>query len=114
MDNSRIPSRSEMTFEVRRTIPADHPSLAGHFPGTPIVPAVVILDEVAAALVEWRNNSQVAEISTVKFLAPLKPEEPFSILLSTREPMDDQFDFSCRVGDRTIVQGRLLAGRRAS
>ena len=105
--------RSEMTFEVHRTIPADHPSLAGHFPGAPIVPAVVILDEVAAALTEWQNDSRIAEISTVKFLAPLQPEQPFTILLSAREEVDDQFNFSCRTGDRTIVQGRLLARRRA-
>ncbi|HEY4281566.1 MAG TPA: hypothetical protein VGM62_00775 [Chthoniobacterales bacterium] len=103
-----------MTFEVQRTIPADHPSLVGHFPGAPIVPAVVILDDVATALAEWQNDSRIAEISTVKFLAPLKPEQPFTILLSTREETDDQFDFSCRTEDRIIVQGRLLARRRAS
>jgi 3-hydroxyacyl-[acyl-carrier-protein] dehydratase len=39
-----------MNFEGRRTISADHPSLPGHFPGTPIVPGVVILDEILAAL----------------------------------------------------------------
>ena len=39
-----------MTFEVRRMIGADHPSLPGHFPGAAIVPGVVILDEIVAAL----------------------------------------------------------------
>ena len=39
-----------MTFEVLRLIHADHPSLPGHFPGAPLVPGVVILDEVIAAL----------------------------------------------------------------
>src|SRR3954454_13192420 len=103
-----------MNFELQRSIPADHPSLAGHFPGAPIVPGVVILDEVAVALAEWHHDSGIAEISTVKFLAPLKPGQPFTIVLSTRDELDNRFDFSCRTGDRIIVQGRLLAHRRAS
>ena len=45
-----------MTFEVTRAIRADHPSLPGHFPGTPLVPGVVILDEIVAALAEWRRR----------------------------------------------------------
>ena len=43
-----------MTFEAIRLIRANHPSLPGHFPGAPLVPGVVILDEVIAALAEWR------------------------------------------------------------
>jgi len=40
-----------MIFEVCRVIRADHPSLPGHFPGAPLVPGVVILDEVLEALI---------------------------------------------------------------
>ncbi len=40
------PDASVAMIERVVTIPADHPSLPGHFPGRPIVPAVVILDEV--------------------------------------------------------------------
>ena len=71
-----------MTFEVLRLIHADHPSLPGHFPGAPLVPGVVILDEVVAALGEWQQNSQLSGLRSVKFLAPLKPEQPFTISLS--------------------------------
>ena len=49
---------SGMSFEVCRVIRADHPSLPGHFPGAPLVPGVVILDEVLEALIEWRQNFQ--------------------------------------------------------
>lgn len=96
-----------MNFEGRRTISADHPSLPGHFPGTPIVPGVVILDEILAALTEWREDSHVTAIRAVKFLAALKPQQPFTICLSAGQDAEDEVDFSCRVDDRVIVEGRL-------
>ena len=54
-------------------IPSTHPSLPGHFPGNPIVPGVVLLDRVAAALEE--SGARLARIGVVKFLTPLRPEE---------------------------------------
>jgi 3-hydroxyacyl-[acyl-carrier-protein] dehydratase len=101
-------------FEVLRTIRADHPSLPGHFPGAPIVPGVVILDEIVGALIEWRNDCQLTGIHAVKFLEPLKPEQPFTISLSASKNGTDNIDFRCRVSDRIIVEGRLQVRRRAS
>ncbi len=54
-------------------IDAAHPSLAGHFPGDPIVPGVVLLDQVAARL--ERAGFALVKLSAVKFLAPLRPGE---------------------------------------
>jgi 3-hydroxyacyl-[acyl-carrier-protein] dehydratase len=96
-----------MIFEVRRIIAADHPSLPGHFPGAPIVPGVVILDEILSALIQWRKDSRLEVIHVVKFLVPLKPEQPFIICLSVEEDTRDEINFHCRVGDRIIVEGRL-------
>jgi 3-hydroxyacyl-[acyl-carrier-protein] dehydratase len=95
------------TFEVRRVIRADHPSLPGHFLGTPLVPGVVILDEVLEVLIEWRRNSQLTGIRTVKFLAPLMPEQPFTISLSAKNEGASQINFCCRAEDRVILEGRL-------
>jgi 3-hydroxymyristoyl/3-hydroxydecanoyl-(acyl carrier protein) dehydratase len=55
-------------------IAATHPALPGHFPGNPIVPGVVLLDRIAAAI-ERARGQRLAKIASVKFLAPLKPEE---------------------------------------
>ena len=97
-----------MTFEISRTIPADHPSLAGHFPNAPIVPGVVVLDEVAAALAKWRQDSRLIGIPFVKFLAPIKPGQLFTIAFNA--PENAQIDFCCRVDGRVVVEGRLEIG----
>ena len=96
-----------MSFETCRAIRADHPSLAGHFPGAPIVPGVVILDEVAAALAEWRKDCQLTQIRAVKFVLPLKPEQPFTICLTAVKDAETEVDFCCRVDGRMVVEGRL-------
>jgi 3-hydroxymyristoyl/3-hydroxydecanoyl-(acyl carrier protein) dehydratase len=98
---------ARMIFEVRRVIRSNHPTLPGHFPDAPLVPGVVILDEVLAALIEWRENSQLTGIRTVKFLAPLKPEQSFTICLSADNESAGEVNFCCRAEDRVIVEGRL-------
>jgi 3-hydroxymyristoyl/3-hydroxydecanoyl-(acyl carrier protein) dehydratase len=96
-----------MTFEAIRIIRGNHPTLPGHFPGTPLVPGVVILDEVLAALIEWRQDSQLTGIRMVKFLAPLQPEQAFTISLSVRNERAAEVNFCCRAEDRVIVEGQL-------
>lgn len=54
-------------------IPFAHPALPGHFPGHPIVPGVVLLDRIAAAI--ERDGGRLARIGVVKFLSPLQPEQ---------------------------------------
>jgi 3-hydroxymyristoyl/3-hydroxydecanoyl-(acyl carrier protein) dehydratase len=103
-----------MNFELRREIPADHPTLPGHFPGAPIVPAVVILDEVLAAVDKWRADSRLVAIRVAKFLAPLKPEQPFAIVLSAANNVESEIHFRCRVDERIVAEGRLEMSQRTN
>jgi 3-hydroxyacyl-[acyl-carrier-protein] dehydratase len=107
MDRMQWLKLRHMNFSVRCTIAANHPSLPGHFPAAPVVPGVVILDEILAALTKWREDCQLTVIRAVKFLVPLKPEQPFTICLSAGKNAEGEFDFCCRVEDRVIVEGRL-------
>ena len=99
---------NEMTFETSRRIAVDHPSLAGHFPNAPIAPGVVVLDEIAAALAEWRKGSRLIGIPFVKFLAPIKPAQQITIAFDA--PDNGQIDFCCRMDGRVVVEGRLEIG----
>lgn len=58
----------------RFSIDADHASLPGHFPGNPVVPGVVLLDRIAAAI-ERAGAGTLRRIGAVKFLAPVLPGE---------------------------------------
>lgn len=95
-----------MTFEVRRVIATDHPALAGHFPGNPIVPGALILDEVLRALEECRGRIRLKRVVSLKFTAPLRPGEIFSVTLN--ETHDARIDFECSSEGRTLASGRLV------
>lgn len=92
-------------YRSRTRIAADHPCLAGHFPGNPIVPGVVLLDRVAAALREYQGSQAwIRKFGNVKFLSLLRPEEDLEILLQGEgSPMH----FRCSCGERTLSQGRF-------
>lgn len=60
-------------FQTALRIESSHPALAGHFPGNPVVPGVVVLQRVAAAWQAWRG-ARVGKLDA-KFMRPLLPGE---------------------------------------
>jgi 3-hydroxymyristoyl/3-hydroxydecanoyl-(acyl carrier protein) dehydratase len=58
-------------MQVLVCIAADHPALAGHFPGYPIVPGAVLLDEVLHALDAGDAGGAGWRIDAVKFHRPV-------------------------------------------
>lgn len=57
---------------ARWTVPHDHPAFAGHFPGRPIVPGVVLLDRAVQA-VEQASGRRAVGVGSVKFLSAVGP-----------------------------------------
>jgi 3-hydroxyacyl-[acyl-carrier-protein] dehydratase len=57
---------------VRWVVPHDHPAFAGHFPGRPIVPGVVLLDRAVQAVEEALGQRAVG-VGSVKFLSAVGP-----------------------------------------
>lgn len=60
------------TLHIALPLLADHPALAGHFPGHPIYPGVVLLDAAIGAI-EAHYGARVGTIPAAKFLAPVRP-----------------------------------------
>ncbi|HKU79456.1 MAG TPA: hydroxymyristoyl-ACP dehydratase [Rhodanobacteraceae bacterium] len=67
------------SFQAALRIDPSHPVLAGHFPGNPMVPGVVLLERVAATLRAWRGER--VEKLDAKFVQPLRPGEDAMIEL---------------------------------
>lgn len=96
MDNS---------YSASCMVPHTHPSLMGHFPGDPIVPGVVLLDRVLTVLGEWLPGQKVVGLTQAKFLLPLKPDEPFTVLLTRRT--SERVQFECHLNGRRLAAGLL-------
>ena len=93
--------------EISGAIDAFHPALAGHFPGNPVVPGVVILSRVCAAVTRLHGVA-VEALPAVKFHAPLRPGEPFSIRLARTGA--GRYGFRVLSGDKLIAAGTIRAG----
>jgi 3-hydroxymyristoyl/3-hydroxydecanoyl-(acyl carrier protein) dehydratase len=72
---------SVLPGSVRAALPiaADHPSFAGHFPGQPILPGVVLLAELLeamrrhAATAAWLGAAP--QLTQAKFITAVRPGE---------------------------------------
>lgn len=87
-------------------IPSDHPAFAGHFPGHPIVPGVLLLDRVLRALqTELALDPQTRwRIAQVKFHHSVGPGARLQLQF---EPGAASLPFELRCEDRLIASGML-------
>lgn len=87
------------------TIPFDHPAFAGHFPGMPIVPGVVLLDEAMHAIADAIGHEGAWQIGSVKFLSPLGPGA--GVVIEHEAQANGAIRFDIREGERHIVSGSI-------
>ncbi len=89
------------------SIAPDHPCLAGHFPGAPIVPGVVMLDEAFRAL--GLDAGAALQIDWVKFARPLLPGETATLEATVEDPPASRtiIRFSIRHADELLARGAL-------
>ncbi len=88
------------------TIDPRHPALAGHFPGSPIVPGVVLLDEAVRA-VEQANGGETVHwtVGAAKFLKPVRPGETLTLECEPRPNGSIRFIVSS--AGRAVANGVL-------
>jgi 3-hydroxyacyl-[acyl-carrier-protein] dehydratase len=87
------------------TISATHPSLVGHFPNNPIVPGVVILDEVINIIKTLKPELTIDTIPMVKFTKPLLAEQ--EVLVEIKEKNEMEISFVCLHKDSKLVTGQI-------
>ncbi len=97
---------SPISYQASFRIAASHPALPGHFPGYPVVPGVVLLDRVAAALENWRG-ARISVMRQIKFLAPLLPEQEAELRLENSDVSSESIRFSIFYSTTLIANGAV-------
>jgi 3-hydroxyacyl-[acyl-carrier-protein] dehydratase len=95
---------TETAYQQSLCIDAQHPALPGHFPGHPMVPGVVLLEQVAQALQAWRGQRMLRVLET-KFMAPLLPDEMALLCLTPSTAGAARVRFEIRRGDMVLARG---------
>jgi 3-hydroxymyristoyl/3-hydroxydecanoyl-(acyl carrier protein) dehydratase len=99
----------EAALEQALDIDAHHPAFAGHFPGTPVLPGVVLLDE---ALHVVRESGALADgafrIGSAKFFHPVLPGT--SLLIRHRRLASGSVEFEIVAGTTRVASGTFLPG----
>jgi 3-hydroxymyristoyl/3-hydroxydecanoyl-(acyl carrier protein) dehydratase len=92
------------------TVASDHPALPGHFPGRPIVPGVVILDHVLAAIESACGPLGTLRLPQVKFMQPLLPGQVAHIALEAIADGDTpRWRFRVESAGATLASGEVVA-----
>jgi len=83
---------------------SDHPAFAGHFPGRPIVPGVLLLDGVQRA-VESATGLVLGGLAAAKFHSPTLPDDALALEYAVAGA-EVRFEIRCAM--RKIASGRFL------
>jgi 3-hydroxyacyl-[acyl-carrier-protein] dehydratase len=88
-------------------VAADHPAYAGHFPGRPILPGVLLLDEALHALAAREGLDPTARrIKSAKFPSAVQPGEALWLRYAATPAGD--FRFEVVAGGRVAASGVVV------
>lgn len=100
---------SVATYQHALCVSAGHPALPGHFPGQPLVPGVVLLEQVALALRAWRGL-RLGRVREAKFMQPLLPAQSALLTLSAfADAADPRLRFEIVCAGRVLARGVIEA-----
>lgn len=99
----------ESRWQLDLSVGHGHPCLPGHFPSEPIVPGVLLLDEVLHLL---SGEADHWHIEQVKFHRVVRPEEPLT--LRVQRQSDGHYAFEVLNERRVVSTGLLLAQPNAT
>ncbi len=92
------------SFTLR--IDAGHPAFDGHFPGTPVLPGVVLLERVLDGIrTSSAHGSPRWQVQAAKFLRVVSPGE--ELLIEHEAGPDGSIRWWVRAGDEPVANGVL-------
>jgi 3-hydroxymyristoyl/3-hydroxydecanoyl-(acyl carrier protein) dehydratase len=101
-------------FTARLVVPHGHPSFAGHFPGHPIVPGVVLLDLIVAEIqTALKQPVRLIAIPSTKFQRPVLPAEPVDVTVrvsAAEQPDTVRARFQITSQGAPVTEGHFLLG----
>ena len=90
-------------------IAPDHPAFAGHFPGMPILPGAVLLDEALRVIeVDLALDLTQWQIANAKFLERVRPGDALTVEHSG--PANGLVRFTVRIAHRAGAAKPALSG----
>jgi 3-hydroxymyristoyl/3-hydroxydecanoyl-(acyl carrier protein) dehydratase len=80
---------------------SDHPTAPGHFPGHPIIPGVLVLDEAIKLAEKEAGTGEEIVVRAAKFHHPVRPGD--AIVLRWEADAGKIIKFECWLGDKNIL-----------
>lgn len=129
---SRLPHRPPFVFvrqllrcepgqlaECTARFSRDDPMFAGHFPGNPLVPGVILTEALAqtagiAAASGFPDNERpiflLSAIRAMKFFSAVRPEEEILLRAEKLAQVGElwQFKTQASVGEKLVAEGQLV------
>lgn len=98
----------------RKVFPPEEPFFAGHFPGDPLVPGVILAEALAQtagiAAGQPGRGFRLTAIKAMKFPGAARPAETIELRARKAASVGGlwQFETEARVGGRTVASGVIV------
>ena len=99
--------QTSVTMHSPIEVPGDHASFAGHFPGFPVLPGAVLLDEALQIIQRERGIDLTQWQISVKFLGAVRPGDALN--LEHAAPKSGLIRFTVRTASGIVATGSLSA-----